>query len=113
MSDTPRVTASLAALEAEAKSPEPFILALPDSRRITFPDLYDIPVEESEEFLSQLKEHGQNDWKFLQKWLSKEDFEAYKAAKVKLRVHAALMTQVLDYYQASFGKPGEGRASAS
>lgn len=113
MTDTPRVNLTLAQLEQQAASPEPFILALKDSQRITFPDLFDMPAEDGEQFLDELNKFGQNDFKFLEKWLSEEDFQKYKDAKITLRQHAALMNQVLGYYQASVGKPGEGVASAS
>jgi hypothetical protein len=105
--DKPSINMSLASLEAEIGTPEPYVLALKSGKRITFPDLFDIPIDESEEFLSDLQKSGQNDLGFLEKWLSKADFEAYKAAKVPLRVHAALIQRVLAYYQQTVGTPGE------
>lgn len=112
MSDRPlKPTAVLTELELEAASPEPFVLALPDSSRITFPDLYDIPAEDGEKFMQDMESAGENDFEFLEKWLTKEDFEKYKGLKLKLRTHALLMNQVLSYYRASLGRPGEGRAS--
>lgn len=111
--DKPNINLTLASLESEISKPEPFVLALPGSKRITFPDLYDMPAEEALEFFKSLETVAKNDFEFLQKWLSKADFEAYRAAKVKLRVHAALIERVLDYYQQTVGTPGEGNASAS
>lgn len=105
--DKPSINLSLASLEAEIAKPEPFILALKGGKRITFPDLFDISIDESDEFLSDLQKNGQNDLGFLEKWLSPTDFEAYKAAKVPLRVHAALIQRVLAYYQQTVGTPGE------
>lgn len=112
MSDTPmKPTAILADLEREAASPEPYVLSLPDSSRITFPDLYDIPAEEGEAFMKEMEESGENDYEFLKKWLSPEDYEKYVGLKLKLRTHALLMNDVLSYYRASLGRRGEGNAS--
>ena len=111
--DKPNVNLSLAALEAEATKPEPFVLALTGSKRITFPDLYDLPVDEATEFFDDLAANGQTDLDFLAKWLSKADFEAYKAAKVPLRTHKVLIQRVLAYYQQTVGDEGNGAASAS
>jgi len=111
--DKPSINLSLAALEAEVSRPEPFILALNGGKRITFPDLFDMPADESEEFFSDLNEPGKTDFEFLAKWLSKADFEAYKAAKVPLRVHKVLIQRVMAYYEQTVGTSGEGRASAS
>ena len=113
MADKPNVNLSLAALEAEIGKPEPFVLALSGSKRITFPDLYDIPVDEAEEFFKDLEESKGGDLAMFEKWLSKADFAAYKAAKIPLRVHAALAKKVTDYYQQSMGDAGEDAASAS
>lgn len=112
-SDKPNVNLSLAALEAEVAKPEPFVLALPGSKRVTFPDLYDMPAEGAIEFFKDVEKMGRNDFKFLEKWLPKADFEAYKAAKVSLRVHSALIERVMAYYEQTVGKPGEGNASAN
>lgn len=101
------------ALMAETQAPEPFRFAIGNSKIVTFPDLYDVPVEEAEEFLEQLNNLGSNDMEFLGNWLSEEDFELYKSAGLKLRQHARLMNMVLDYYEASMGKRPEGSASAS
>lgn len=116
MADKPSINLSLSALEAEVNKPEPFVFALSGSKRITFPDLFDMPAEDAEAFFDELQSSGQNDFHFLEKWLTKDDFETYKAAKLPLRVHAALVNKVMGYYQATLdtmGKPGEGSASAS
>ncbi|MGM7776138.1 hypothetical protein ACSVHC_08985 [Arthrobacter sp. KNU-44] len=111
--DKPNINLTLAALEAEVAKPEPFVLGLKNGKRITFPDLFDMPVDEGNEFFKDLEETGQNDFAFLEKWLSEKDFEAYKAEKIPMRVHAALVERVMNYYQQTVGKPGEGAASAS
>lgn len=111
--DKPNVNLSLAALEAEVAKPEPFVLALKGGKRITFPDLFDLPADEAEEFFKDFQQGAQNDFAFLEKWLTKADFEAYKAAKIPLRVHGALIERVMNYYQQTVGTPGEDTASAS
>lgn len=114
MTDKPvKPTAVLSELEMEAASPEPFELALPDSTRIVFPDLYDIPAEEGEKFMEDMEKYGENDYEFLEKWLSPKDYEKYVGLKLKLRVHALLMNRVLTYYRSTLGTSGEGRASKS
>lgn len=110
--DKPNINITVAQLEQEAAKPEPFVLALKGGKRITFPDLYDRPADEAEEFLSTFGKES-NDFKNLEKWLPKADFEAYKAAKLPLRMHALLIDKVMSYYQNSLGLPGEGDASAS
>ncbi|QCB97118.1 hypothetical protein E5206_09395 [Arthrobacter sp. PAMC25564] len=111
--DKPNVNLSLASLEAEVAKPEPFVLALKGGKRITFPDLFDLPADEAGEFFKDLEATGQNDFTFLEKWLSEKDFEAYKAEKIPLRVHAALIQRVMAYYEQTVGKPGEDTASKS
>lgn len=111
--DKPTIHLSLSALEAEVAKPEAFVLALSGGKRITFPDLYDMPADEAGQFFKDLEASGQNDFDFLEKWLSAKDFEAYKAEKIPLRLHAALIERVMNYYQQTVGKPGEGPASAS
>jgi len=109
--DKPSINLSLAALEAEVAKPEPFVLALSGGKRVTFPDLFDMPADEATSFFEDLGDN--DDFKFLAKWLSKADFEAYKAAKVPLRVHKVLIQRVMAYYEQTVGTSGEGTASAS
>lgn len=113
MAVKPSINRTLASLAAEVATPEPYVLALSGSRRITFPDLFDKPVEEATEFFRDLETTGQNDIKFLEKWLSPEDFATYKAEKIPLRLHAAVMDEVMGYYTSTLGTPGEGAASKS
>lgn len=109
----PGINRTLASLAAEVVTPEPYVLALSGSKRITFPDLFNKPVEEATEFFRDLETTGQNDIKFLEKWLSPEDFATYTAEKVPLRVHAAVMSEVMGYYESTMGTPGEDTASKS
>lgn len=113
MADKPNINLTLAALEAEVDQPEPFVLALTGSKRITFPDIFNMPADEAESFFADLENSNEKDFTFLAKWLSKADFESYKAAKVPLRVHSALIQKVLSYYNPTMGDSGEGAASAS
>ncbi|MCZ9884153.1 hypothetical protein [Arthrobacter sp. B2a2-09] len=111
--DKPNINLTIAELEAEVAKPEPFVLALKGGKRVTFPDLYDMPAAEAEDFFAKFEGTGRTDFALLEEWLSKPDYEAYVAARLPLRVHAALIERVMNYYQQTVGKPGEGAASAS
>ncbi|UKA59157.1 hypothetical protein [Arthrobacter sp. FW306-2-2C-D06B] len=111
--DKPNISLTLAALEAEVAKPEPFVLALKGGKRITFPDLYDMPAVEAKEFFDQFEGADRTDFSLLEQWLSKPDYEAYVEARLPLRVHAALVERVMAYYQQTVGTPGEGAASKS
>lgn len=111
MAVKPSINVTLSSLAAEVVTPEPFVVALSGSKRITFPDLFNKPAEEAADFFRDLEELGQNEFGYLEKWLSPEDFATYKAEKVPLRVHAALMQKVVGYYESTMGTPGEGSAS--
>lgn len=113
MTVKPGINKTLAAFTAEVAIPEPYVLALSGSKRITFPDLFNKPVEEATEFFRDLETTGQNELSYLEKWLSPEDFAAYKAEKIPLRIHAAIMQEIMGYYEASVGTPGEDTASKS
>jgi hypothetical protein len=111
--DTPNINLSLAALEAEVDTPEPFVFALKGGKRITFPDIFDMPLEEATQFLDEVKDIG-DDLQALEKWLSPEDFAKYKDAKLSLRIHRALVDRVTAYYEGSpLGDAGNGGASAN
>lgn len=109
--DKPNINLTLTSLEAEVSKPEPFVLALKGGKRVTFPDIFDMPADEADAFLDDIRSGG--DFRFLEKWLSEADFEAYKAAKIPLRVHMAVVQRVMAYYEGTIGKPGEGNASES
>ncbi|POH58922.1 hypothetical protein [Arthrobacter glacialis] len=110
--DKPNISLTLAALEAEVGKPEPFVLALRGGKRITFPDIFDLPVDEAETFIKDMESAG-TDLNALERWLSADDFAKYKEAKLTLRTHSALIERVQNYYEQTVGKPGEGNASAS
>lgn len=110
--DKPNITQTLAELEAEVGKPEPYVLALKSGKRVTFPDIYDMPAEEGFKFLTDMKD-AENDFTVLERWLSVEDYAKYMEAKVSLRLHGAIMSRVQNYYEETVGKPGEDNASAS
>lgn len=111
--DKPSINLTLADLKSEVQKPEPFVFALSSSKRITFPDIFDVPAEEGLQFFKDMQASGQNDFDLLKKWLSKTDFEAYQAAKLPLRVHSRLVQMVMDYYRSTMGDLGESDASKS
>ncbi|MDO5743496.1 MAG: hypothetical protein Q4P23_03425 [Micrococcaceae bacterium] len=110
--DKPNINLTLAELEAEIGKPEPFVLALRGGKRITFPDVFDLPVEEAMTFIKDMESAG-NDLKALERWLSVDDFAKYKEAKLSLRTHSALVERVQNYYEQTVGNSGEDSASAS
>lgn len=110
--DKPKVNLTFAQLEAEAAAPEPYVFVLPNSKRITFPDIFDMEAEEADDFLEQFKD-AKNDFGILEKWLPKADFEEYRKAKLKLRMHGLLVQKVMAYYENTFGSPEKGNASGN
>ena len=110
--DTPsKPTLTADQLDAEVDVPEPFVYMTKASKRVRFPDLYDMEASEGEEFLSQLG--TRTDGAFLKEWLPEADFEALQAEKLTLRSRMTLMRMVLAHYEVSMGDAGEGSASAS
>lgn len=110
--DKPTVHASLSALKSEIEKPEPYAIALSNSKIITFPDLNALESEESDELLEKL-ESGRNNWSVLNEWLSPEDAKALKAEKLTRAELVHVMRAASKYYQDHYGTAGEGIASAS
>lgn len=109
--DKPKVTYSFSELEAEYGTPEPFVYTTKASKRVTFPDIFDLPAEEAEKFLTDME--TRNDSENLKAWLSGKDHEALVEDKLSLRQRKNLMFKVLNYYQGVMGDSGEDTASGS
>lgn len=110
--DRPTVHASLKALRAEIEKPEPYAIALSNSKTITFPDLNAMESEASDELLEKI-ESGRNNWEVLNEWLSPEDAKALKEEKLTRAELVHVMKVASKYYQNHYGTAGEGTASAS
>jgi hypothetical protein len=110
MADKPNVNLSIAALEAEIGIVEPYVIAMHDSKRVTFPDVGAMPAEEAEDFLDDIEDAGRNS-EVLEKWLSAEDYETFREAKLSLRTQTHVLRKVGAYYESTLGDKGKGRAS--
>lgn len=103
--DKIKVNDSLASLDVEATR-EPYRFALPGNKIIAFPDPMDLDFIEAEEFVRALTSGEMTLAESFEKWLSEEDFQALKDARLTLRQVAALTQKVAAYYQDVFGEPG-------
>lgn len=101
---------TFAALDAE-ETPEPFVYVTKTNHRVTFPDIFEMPADEGQQFLIEVE--TKPDDEILEKWLTKADLEALKKDRLTLRQRMRLMEAVMSYYQSSLGTPGEEQASAS
>ncbi|QDG90701.1 hypothetical protein [Pseudarthrobacter sp. NIBRBAC000502770] len=110
--DKPTVHASLTALRKEIDRPDPFAIALSNSKIITFPDLNAMESEASDDLLEKI-ESGRRNWEVLNEWLSPEDAEALRAEKLTRAELVHVMKAASKYYQDHYGTAGEGIASAS
>lgn len=111
MADKPTVNLSIAALEAEIGVVEPYVIALPNSKLITFPDVAGMEAEEAENFLDDIEKSKRNS-EALKKWLEPKDYESLREAKLSLRTQGFMMRRVGEYYESTLGIKGEGSASA-
>jgi len=110
--DRPTVHASLKALRAEIEKPEPYAIALSNSKIVTFPDLNAMESESSDELLEKI-ESGRKNWEVLDEWLSPEDAKALREEKLSRAELVHVMKVASKYYQDHYGTAGEGTASAS
>ena len=108
--DKPTVHLSLATLRKNLIKPEEFKVALPGSKIVTFPDLYELESTEAEETFAALNRDSTN-WQALAKWLPKKDLEILKAEKLTVRELAAVVQAAIAHYEASErGDAGKGNA---
>lgn len=111
--DKPKVHATLASLRKETiEKPEPYAIALSNSKVITFPDLNAMESEESDKLLAKI-EAGRNNWASLKQWLSPEDAKALREENLTRAELVHVMKSASSYYQDHYGTAGEGSASAS
>lgn len=109
MTDKPKVHFSYNDLESESNDPDPFVYTTKASKRVTFPDIFDLPADEGEKFLSDME--TLSDSEILKKWLSDKDLKALQEDKLSLRRRSVLMYKVLNYYQGVTGDSGEDTGS--
>ena len=94
-------------------NPDPAQYPLKDGTLVEFPDIFDMPIEQAEEFLDKAN-HAQYTGKitpFLKEWLSQEHYQALVAECNTLRKIRPVFEAVMNYYQGIWGDQGEGNAS--
>lgn len=106
-------TASLKAIKREVKKPEPYRLALSDSKVITFPDIFDQDSEAAETLMAQWQTGQLTHWQFLDQWLSEKDAAALRKERLTLRELLAVVQSAQTYYEGIWGTQGEEDASDS
>lgn len=111
MSDTPNITDSWASIEKEVRATDakPYVLALPDSKRITFPNPGDMNWVEGEELVRFAMTAGNVD--FFRKYLSADDFKAFSDLRPTLSQVLELSKRIGKHYEVIFGTVGESSAS--
>lgn len=98
---------------SDERNQDPAQYPLANGRLVTFPDIFDMPTEEAEDFLDQLDEASRAGKisPVLKRWLSPEDYEALNAEYPTIRKLKPVFYAVMDYYQGVWGNQGEGDAS--
>jgi len=113
MSDKPANVISLKGLDLESTH-GPVAIPMPKGNGvITFPDFYDAPAEDVEEFLDDLN-NGMATGKVshvLAKWLPEKEHEKFRKAYPKYKAQLVICGEVLEVLSEAFGNPGEGDAS--
>src|SRR5690606_42001716 len=113
--DKPKNIISVADLDDIAENPDPITIALKDGTKITFPDVYDMPLEEAEAFFRELT-RGMNTGIMtpaLKTWLSEEDYKALTKASPTVRRLGPVIERVMAEYEARCGTEAAGRAPTS
>lgn len=111
MSDNPLENSTLSQI-GKIETAGPYVYTCRDGKHtVTFPDLAEMDWEQGEKFMQDLVESPESVW--LKKWLPAEDFNRFKAEKLKMKELVPIIRQVSDHYGKLFGTPGEGEASRS
>jgi len=110
-SDKPKTHFSFSDLD-NIETPEPFVYTTKASKRVTFPDVFDMEALEAEKFLQDLSSSQWNS-DVLKKWLPESDYASLLEDRLTLRQLNTLVERVQSLYEGTLGNPEEGRASAS
>lgn len=113
--DKPKNVINVADLDDIAENPDPVRVPVGDSKTVTFPDLFDLPIEQAEEFFAEMYRGMDRAilTPALKKWLSKDDYDALLKAYPTFRKLNPIIRRVMDKYEASWGAEGEGDASTA
>jgi len=113
--DKPKNVISVADLDDVSENPDPIKIALKGGKTITFPDVYDMPLEEAESFFREVGK-GLNSGILtpaLKRWLSVDDYTALVDAFPTYRRLNPVIRRVMDKYERQWGTEGEGPASTA
>lgn len=113
--DKPKNVISVSDLEDIEENPDPIRVPLKGGKFITFPDVYDMPIEDAEAFFREVN-RGMNSGILtgaLRKWLSEEDVAALLEAFPTYRRLNPVIQRVMAKYEAQWGTEGEGSASTA
>lgn len=111
INDKPMATIKTADLANEINQ-DPASVQLKNGKLVVFPDIFDWPTEQAEAFLVKINNRSML-LPSLKEWLDKGDYEALTAEYKTLRQLGPLVERVMNYYQGTWGTPGEGPASES
>ena len=94
---------------------DPAQYPLANGRLVTFPDVYDMEIEEAESFFDQLNSARQSGklTPVLKRWLEPEDYKALVAEYGTPRKLGPVVNAVMSYYEGVWGNEGEDTASES
>lgn len=92
------------------EKPEPFVYTTKASKRVTFPDVFDMEAKAAEDFLREMSGSPWNT-EVLERWLPEKDFKALMADRLTLRQLTTLFEHVQSHYEGQVGTPGEGNDS--
>lgn len=108
MSDKPEVDLVISDLEKEIEKPKPLTAVLPGtSIRVTFQDPFDFKMSERHKVLEEyqaVRQGNGDDYDFLRKIMSKEDFKKYEKADLDVRLHNAVMAKVMAHFEGTLGE---------
>lgn len=111
--DKPKNVISVSDLDDIEENPDPIKVPLKGGKFVTFPDVFDMPIEDAERFFAALN-RGMADGMItsaLRSWLSKGDMEALLEAYPTYRKLNPVIQRVMTKYEAQWGAEGEGDAS--
>lgn len=109
--DKPLGNIKRVAVESENTDPAQYPLA--NGKLVTFPDVYDLPLEEAEAFFDDIND-AQRSGKLspaLKRWLTPEDYKALTAEYPTPRKLGPVVSAVMSHYESVWGVQGEDTAS--
>lgn len=115
--DRPQINLVLSDLkkEVEAKRPEPFVIGLSKSQRVTFKYPLVYKTSEREEFQKLISDalERNNEWPLMERMLSEADLAKYKAEDLDDDVHTQVLEALGNHFGFSQELAEEGKDSAS